>query len=102
MITPARVAITGAAGAIGGALARAMRAAWPDAALALIDRDAAPLDRLAAEPRRARRSHVVDLRDLDALPPLIERLGPLDGLVNCAGVMKVQQSRPGAGQTRTR
>ncbi len=89
MIAPARVAITGAAGAIGGALARAMRAEWPDAELALIDRDAAPLERLAVELGRAT-SHVVDLADLEALPPLIEGLGAVDGLVNCAGVMKVQ------------
>ncbi|HEX4454759.1 MAG TPA: SDR family NAD(P)-dependent oxidoreductase [Kofleriaceae bacterium] len=86
---PARVAITGAAGAIGGALARAMRMRWPDAELALIDRDAAPLERVAAELGRCT-SHVVDLAQLDALPGLIDRIGDVDGLVNCAGVMKVQ------------
>jgi short-subunit dehydrogenase len=89
---PAHIAITGAAGAIGGALARAMRAEWPDAELALIDRDAVTLERLAAELERAT-THVVDLVDLEALPALVERLQrvrPLDGLVNCAGIMKVQ------------
>ena len=102
------VAITGAAGAIGSALARAMRSAWPDCELALIDRDREPLERLAMElggtPGSATGSttggsaggatvHVADLRDLDALPALvdtIEQAGPLEGLVNCAGVMKVQ------------
>jgi short-subunit dehydrogenase len=96
------VAITGAAGAIGGALARAMRRAWPQCSLALIDRDPAPLARLARElGDRATNGeelggatvHVADLRDLDALPGLvdtIEQAGPLEGLVNCAGVMKVQ------------
>ena len=92
MTAPAHVAITGAAGAIGGALARAMRTAWPDAELALIDREVAPLERLAAELGRAS-THVADLGRLDALPDLvaqIERERPIDGLVNCAGIMKVQ------------
>jgi short-subunit dehydrogenase len=86
---PARVAITGAAGAIGSALARAMRGEWPQAELALIDRDETTLERLAGELGRATK-HVVDLAVLDALPALIDEIGPLDGLVNCAGVMKVQ------------
>ena len=95
------VAITGAAGAIGGALARAMRRAWPECELALIDRDREPLDRLARELGTASNGdelgratvHVADLRDLDALPALVETIeqaGPLEGLINCAGVMKVQ------------
>jgi 3-hydroxybutyrate dehydrogenase len=98
------IAITGAAGAIGGALARAMRIAWPECELALIDRDHAPLERLAAElggPNALRGAkelggtsvHVADLRDIDALPALVETIeqaGPLEGLVNCAGVMKCQ------------
>jgi uncharacterized protein len=91
------VAITGAAGAIGAALARAMREAWPTATLALVDRERGPLDRLAGELTTSTGDatvHVVDLRDLDALPRLVDAIeshGPLDGLVNCAGVMKVQQ-----------
>lgn len=86
------VAITGAAGAIGGALARAMRAAWSGCELALVDRDEAALVALARE-LGAATIHIADLRDVDALPALvttIEQNGPLDGLVNCAGVMKVQ------------
>ena len=93
MNAPGHVVITGAAGAIGSALAHAMRAAWPHAKLALVDRDAAPLARLAAELTDAT-THVVDLRDLAALPEMIAdiaRVAPIDGLVNCAGVMKVQQ-----------
>ena len=96
------VAITGAAGAIGGALARAMRRAWPQCSLALIDRDPELLARLARELGGSATNgeepggatvHVADLRDLDALPALvdtIEQAGALEGLVNCAGVMKVQ------------
>ncbi|HEY5952453.1 MAG TPA: SDR family NAD(P)-dependent oxidoreductase, partial [Kofleriaceae bacterium] len=90
---PAHILITGAAGAIGGALARAMRAAWPTARLALLDREQAPLRALADELGTAN-EYLADLRELDALPALvakIEEQGPLDGLVNCAGVMRVQQ-----------
>jgi short-subunit dehydrogenase len=92
---PAHILITGAAGAIGGALARRMRDAWPAARLALLDRDATSMRELAAELGNAS-VHGVDLRDIDALPGVvvgIERAAelPLDGLVNCAGVMKVQQ-----------
>ena len=99
-VAPGHVAITGAGGAIGAALARAMRTAWPEVALALIDVDRPALERLARELGGASRGaapcsvHAIDLRDLDALPELIatvERDGPLDGLVNCAGVMRVQQ-----------
>ncbi|HTR53981.1 MAG TPA: SDR family NAD(P)-dependent oxidoreductase [Kofleriaceae bacterium] len=88
------VAITGAAGAIGGALARAMRAVWPGVALELIDRDEAPMRRLVLELGASTRVHVADLTALDALPALVDELGrdtQLDGLVNCAGVMRVQQ-----------
>jgi short-subunit dehydrogenase len=87
------VLVTGAAGAIGGALARQMRAAWPDARLALLDVDEHALGALAREVGNAS-THAVDLRDIDGLPQVIEhvtRAGPLDGLVNCAGIMRVQQ-----------
>jgi 3-hydroxybutyrate dehydrogenase len=74
-----------------------MRRAWPACELALIDRDLEPLRRLAGELGNSSEGratvHVADLRDLDALPALvdtIEQAGPLEGLVNCAGVMKVQ------------
>jgi len=93
----AHVAITGAAGAIGAALARAMRAAWPTVELALIDRDREALERVAVELRTSTGDatvHVADLRDVAALPDLIARIAatrPLDGLVNCAGVMWVKQ-----------
>jgi short-subunit dehydrogenase len=97
MTAAAHVLITGAAGAIGAALARAMRAAWPTATLALVDREEAPMralvDELSTGTGNAH-AHVVDLRDLDALPALVERMnerGAIDGLVNCAGIMRVQQ-----------
>jgi len=90
---PAHVLVTGAAGSIGGAVAKAMRAAWPATALALLDRDAAAMTALAAELGNAT-THAADLRDLDALPDVVAAIAartPLDGLVNCAGIMRVQQ-----------
>ncbi|MCW5806570.1 MAG: SDR family NAD(P)-dependent oxidoreductase [Deltaproteobacteria bacterium] len=86
------VLVTGAGGAIGSALARAMRAAWPHTRLALLDRDAALVAPLAAELGDAT-AHGADLRDVEALPAAvadITRDRALDGLVNCAGVMRVQ------------
>ncbi len=86
------VVVTGAAGAIGAALARALRRQWPEVALALVDRVSA--EPLARELGGATSVHAVDLTDLDALPALIEAIGhdgPIDGLVNCAGIMRVQQ-----------
>ncbi len=91
-ITPSHVLITGASGAIGAALARAMRAAWPAVRLGLVDREEASMRALANELGNAD-TYVADLRELDALPALVERVqarAPLDGLVNCAGVMRVQ------------
>ncbi len=92
---PTHVLITGAAGAIGGAVARRMRAAWPSARLALLDRDVDSMRALAGELGNSS-VHAVDLRDIEGLPAKVAAIEkaaelPLDGLVNCAGVMKVQQ-----------
>jgi 3-hydroxybutyrate dehydrogenase len=86
------VLVTGAAGAIGSAIAREMRARWAQAHLLLLDRDAAQMADLARELGGAT-THAADLRELDALPRLVTTLegdGPLDGLVNCAGIMRVR------------
>lgn len=86
------ILITGAAGAIGAAIARELRAAHPGARLALLDRDTVGMQALAASLGNAS-THGVDLRDLDALPAVIDelaRVAPIDGLVNCAGIMRVQ------------
>jgi short-subunit dehydrogenase len=90
VIPPEHVLVTGAAGAIGGALARVLRTVWPAARLTLLDREDAPLRALAAELGNAA-PVMADLRDLEALPGVIAPLGPIDGLVNCAGIMIVQQ-----------
>ena len=89
MIPPEHVLVTGAAGAIGSAVARAMRAAWPTTKLALLDRDADSMTELARTLGDAT-VHPADLREVDALPALVESLGAIDGLVNCAGVMRVR------------
>jgi len=87
------VLVTGAGGAIGGAIARAMRAAWPEVRLALLDLDVDAMAPLAAELGNAS-THRADLRDVASLPAVFEQISarePLDGLVNCAGIMRVQQ-----------
>jgi len=92
MTAPRHVLITGAAGAIGGAIARAMRGAWPEVRLALLDRDASTMAALAASLGNAS-THGADLAQIDRLPDVvaeIERAAPLDGLVNCAGIMRVR------------
>ena len=90
---PKHVLITGAAGAIGAAIARRSRAMWPSARFALLDRDAAAMSAVAEELGNAS-THAVDLRDIAALPDVVARIEgaamPLDGLVNCAGVMWVR------------
>lgn len=90
MIAPEHVLITGAGGAIGSAVARAMRAAWPTTRLALLDHVDEPMATLARELGHATTVRA-DLRDVDSLEGAIAPLGPLDGLVNCAGIMRVQQ-----------
>ena len=86
------VVITGAAGAIGAATARAMHVAWPGVKLSLVDR----VEPTALANELGATSHVADLRDLASLPALVERVaaasGPIDGLVNCAGVMRVRDA----------
>jgi short-subunit dehydrogenase len=87
------VLVTGAAGAIGSAVARAMRSAWPEARFALLDLDDAAMKPLAAELGNAS-THRADLRDVASIPRVVEQIAahaPLDGLVNCAGIMRVQQ-----------
>jgi short-subunit dehydrogenase len=86
----AHAIVTGAAGAIGAAIARAVRREWPGTRLALVDR--APCDALATELGNAG-AYAADLRAIEQLPALveeIERAAPIEGLVNCAGVMHVR------------
>jgi 3-hydroxybutyrate dehydrogenase len=85
------VLITGTSGAIGGAVARLLRARRPKARLSLVDRDAVPSEQLASA--TGGHSFPADLGDVAAIPDLVRRIedaqGPLDGLVSCAGIMDV-------------
>lgn len=85
------VVVTGAAGAIGGALAVRVRRQAPSARLTLVDRDRDRLDDVAARLRAD--AAVWDLSSPDALESLwqqVARTEPVDVLVNCAGVMELR------------
>lgn len=90
----AHVLITGAAGAIGSALARAFAARHPDAALTLADVDEARASETARAIGPSASAAAWDLARPDALPALLEeavaRRGPVTVLVNCAGVMEMR------------
>jgi short-subunit dehydrogenase len=84
-ITGRRVLLTGASRGIGAELARAFAARG--AVLSLVARDSPALHEIAAETGGT--AHPCDLSDLSALPGLVERVGPVDLLVNNAGVSNV-------------
>lgn len=88
---PRHALVTGAAGAIGEALAREIRARWPSVTLSLVD--VSPrLDAVAGA--LDGRALGWDLAKPDALEAevgaLVEAHGPIDMLINCAGVMEVR------------
>jgi short-subunit dehydrogenase len=80
-----RVLLTGASRGIGAELARAFAARGAE--LALVARESAQLTAVAAETGGT--AHPCDLSDLSAIPGLVERVGPVDLLVNNAGVAHV-------------
>lgn len=87
------VLITGAAGAIGSALARGFRGRYPDAHLTLVDvsPEVEATARAVGGPAEA---GLWDLARPCGLPAEIEavvaRRGPIDVLVNCAGIMEMR------------
>lgn len=89
------VLVTGTSGAIGGAIARELRARFPRSKLTLVDRDGDASQRLASHLGGVTRVEQQDLAELESLPALVRRStdahGPLDGLVNCAGFMEVRR-----------
>lgn len=78
-----RVAVTGGASGIG--LATAQLLATLGARPILLDRDAAAADAAAASIAGAE-AQALDVADEAAVAALFARLGPLDALVNCAGI----------------
>jgi short-subunit dehydrogenase len=88
------VVITGAGGAIGGALARRIRLRSGSARLTLVDVTLDATRELAQTLSGDVASVAWDLSRPDALPEhgaaLLRDRGPVDGLVNCAGIMEVQ------------
>jgi short-subunit dehydrogenase len=85
------ILVTGAAGAIGGALARALADRHPAARLTLVD--VAPAGDLARELGGRALSVSWDLAQPEgiekALAELVTTRGPVDGLVSSAGIMDV-------------
>lgn len=90
----AHLVITGAAGAIGSALARRLVAKHPRAAFTLVDVDAAGVDEVARSLGPSAHPATWDLTEPSALPDALSAVvrarGPVDVLVNCAGVMEMR------------
>ncbi|MZR62392.1 SDR family oxidoreductase [Alcanivorax sp. DP30] len=90
-MNPKHILITGAAGAIGGKLAAQFRRHHPDASLTLVDLNHDALQKVADQHQAS--GEACDLTEIDALPQwwqaLVDRRGPVDVLVNCAGIMDI-------------
>jgi len=88
------VLVTGAAGAIGSAVARAFHARLSDAAISLADVDGEGAARAASAIGRLARAITWDLSKPHVLPEALRALeserGPVDILVNCAGIMEIR------------
>lgn len=88
------ILVTGAAGAIGGAIAAAFRKQDPRARFSLVDVNDEATAREARRVGGDAAPYNWDLSKVDALPALYAALederGPVDVLVNCAGIMEVR------------
>jgi short-subunit dehydrogenase len=85
--------VTGAAGAIGSALAREFARRTPDARFTLVDRDSRGLATIAEAVGSRARSVVMDLArpdDIAAAYADATRDAAVDALVNCAGIMELR------------
>jgi short-subunit dehydrogenase len=88
------ILVTGAAGAIGGACARALASAAPRARLTLTDKDEAGARALARALGTRAREYAWDLERPDDVPAAYREAtdgeAPVDVLVNCAGIMELR------------
>jgi NAD(P)-dependent dehydrogenase (short-subunit alcohol dehydrogenase family) len=84
-----RVLVTGAAGGLGGALARAFHTAG--ATMMLADREGEALTRFATGLGAGIACHRYDQADLGSLAALAEAAGAIDILVNNAGILHVEK-----------
>jgi len=84
-----RVLVTGAAGGLGGAIARAFHDAG--AKLALADRNAEALARVAGTLGAGIECHLYDQGELASLAALAEAAGDIDVLINNAGILHVEK-----------
>jgi NAD(P)-dependent dehydrogenase (short-subunit alcohol dehydrogenase family) len=75
-------AVTGGGSGIGAACVRALRAAGAD--VAVLDLDGRSAERVAGEVGGS--AYPLDVSDGDAVDAVFSSLGPLTGLVNCAGI----------------
>lgn len=93
-MNPRHALITGAAGAIGGALAQALHRAFPSLHLSLSDRDQDGLSLIQSRLGERASTHLCDLTQRETLEGLVREAegeqGPPDVLVNCAGIMDVR------------
>jgi short-subunit dehydrogenase len=91
---PRHALVTGAAGAIGGALARILLQRHPALRLTVVDKDAAGLESLCRELGERCAARPWDLSAPSTLPALwqqaTEHAGVVDLLVNCAGFMEIR------------
>jgi short-subunit dehydrogenase len=87
--------VTGTSGAIGGALARALRRRHPRASMTLVDVATEKSEALAASLGGDVEVAACDLASSDDARRTLEdarrRFGPVHGLVNCAGFMEVRR-----------
>ncbi len=94
MQPPRHILITGAAGAIGGALVECFAAQYPQAQFTLVDLKARALAAAVADLSGRAAAAAWDLSDVDSLPGLwadaVAERGPVDMLVNCAGIMEIR------------
>lgn len=94
---PRHALLTGAAGAIGSALARRLAERHPQLRFTLVDQYAAGLNQLTPELRERARALPWDLAEPATLPALWQQAtrepgghGPVDLLINCAGFMEIR------------